>query len=271
MSKQMDILARRKVKDKIVNIVYLILPVLSISLLILLWVAASGGDNSMFPSPKATLDRLVVLSQKPIMKLNLFQHVMISLYRVLTALGAAWILGIAFGIMLGWNKKFNAFFGPIFEGFRSIPPIAWIPLITIWFGIGEFPKIVIVFIGAISPVVVNTKAGMSNIDSIYLDASRVFNANQRQQLFEIAIPSAIPAIFAGIRTSTSTGWMVVLAAEMLGAKSGVGFLIVRGMQSGDMPLILVAMITIGIVGAILAIVTQFVERLVCPWTAKASN
>jgi len=271
MTKQVDVLAKKRAKEKLMDKFYLILPVLSVALLILVWVVASGGNDSMFPSPKATLDRLIMMSEKPIMKLSLLQHVMVSLYRVLTALGAAWILGIAFGVLIGWNKKCNAVFGPIFEGFRAIPPIAWIPLITIWFGIGEFPKMLIVFIGAFAPVVVNTQAGMRNVDSLYLDVGKIFNANQRQQLMEIAIPSAIPAIFAGIRTSTSTGWMVVLAAEMLGAKSGVGFLIVRGMDSGDMPLVLVAMITIGIVGAILAITTQYIERLVCPWTAKRSN
>ena len=271
MSNQMDVLAKQRAHEKLMEKVYYILPFLSLTLLILLWVLASSSNNSMFPSPKETLDRLIAMSQKPIMRLSLFEHVMASLYRVLTALISAWILGIAFGVMIGWNKKCNALFEPIFSGFRSIPPIAWIPLVTIWFGIGEFPKILIVFIGAFAPVVVNTQAGMSNIESLYLDVGKIFNANERQMLLEIAIPSALPAIFAGIRTSTSTGWMVVLAAEMLGAKSGVGFLIVRGMDSGDLPLVLVAMITIGIVGAILAVVTQYIERSVCPWTVTRSN
>ena len=95
-------------------------------------------------------------------------------------------------------------------------------------------------------------------------------ADRRQMLFEIAIPSALDAIFAGIRTSTSAGWMVVLAAEMLGGKSGVGFLIVRGMDSGDYPLCLLSMISIGVVGYLLAILIQFLERIVCPWTVKKS-
>jgi ABC-type nitrate/sulfonate/bicarbonate transport system permease component len=89
-------------------------------------------------------------------------------------------------------------------------------------------------------------------------------------LFQIAIPSALDAIFAGIRTSTSAAWMVVLAAEMLGGKSGVGFLIVRGMDSLDLPLVLMSMIFIGVVGAMLAVVTQIVEGVLCPWTRKKS-
>lgn len=90
-------------------------------------------------------------------------------------------------------------------------------------------------------------------------------------LFEIAIPSALDAIFAGVRTSTSAGWMVVLAAEMLGGKSGIGFLITRGMDSGDYALCLLSMVCIGLVGALLAIITQLLERMVCPWTAKSQT
>lgn len=120
------------------------------------------------------------------------------------------------------------------------------------------------------PVVVNTQAGISNVLKEYLDIGTIFNANRPQMLFEVAIPSALDAIFAGIRNSTSAGWMVVLAAEMLGGKSGVGFLIVRGMDSGDYPLCLVSMISIGVVGYLLAILIQFLERIVCPWTVKKS-
>jgi len=90
-------------------------------------------------------------------------------------------------------------------------------------------------------------------------------------LFEIAIPSALDAIFAGLRNSTSAAWMVVLAAEMLGGKSGVGFLITRGQEAGDYALCLLAMVCIGVVGAFLAILIQLLERLVCPWTTRKSN
>ena len=128
--------------------------------------------------------------------------------------------------------------------------------------------VLIVFIGAVMPVVVNTHDGLKNVQKLYLDVGEVFNANKRQMLLEIAIPASYPQIFAGIRTSTSTAWMVVLAAEMLGANKGVGFLVVRGMEGNDLPLVLVAMITIGVIGALLAIITGFIERRLCPWDRK---
>ncbi len=251
--------------------VYAVLPVISLALLVLLWFWAAKNGNGSFPSPGQVLDRFILLEQKPIKKLEFFGHIWASLRRVFIALAVSWAIGISLGIVLGWNKKANAVIGPIFTAFRSVPPLAWVPLVTMWFGIDEFPKILIVFIGALMPVVVNTQAGIANVQRMYLDVGTIFNVNKRQMLFEIAVPSALDAIFAGVRTSTSAGWMVVLAAEMLGGKSGIGFLITRGMDSGDYALCLLSMIGIGLVGALLAILTQLLERMVCPWTAKRSS
>ena len=266
--KEEIVLSEFERKEIFRNRVYKVLPVIAIILLILLWVAASSNPMSKFPSPGAVWERYLKLLDRPIKNLGLLGHIWASLRRVFIALGCAWLIGISFGILIGWNKKCNALFGPIFTAFRAVPPLAWVPLMTIWFGTGEFPKVLIVFIGALMPVVVNTQAGISNVIKEYLDIGTIFHANERQMLFEIAIPSALDAIFAGIRNSTSAGWMVVLAAEMLGGKSGVGFLIVRGMDSGDYPLCLLSMICIGVVGYLLAIVIQLLERIICPWTRK---
>ena len=258
-------------KELLRSRLYRLLPILSILLLIGLWLLASTRPGTSFPSPMDVWARYIKFLDKPVKNLSLLGHIWASLKRVFIALGLAWVLGISFGILIGWNKKANALLGPIFTAFRVVPPLAWIPLITIWFGTGEFPKILVVFIGAVMPVVVNTQAGMSNVDQQYLDVGRIFNADKWQMLLDFAIPSALDAIFAGVRTSASAAWMVVLAAEMLGGKSGVGFLITRGMDSGDLPLVLLSMICIGIIGAILAIAMQLIERWVCPWTVRKSS
>lgn len=271
MSKQNIILSEAEKKDIKMKRIYAVLPVISVVLLITLWVVASSGGTSQFPSPMQTWERFIKLLGKPIKNLSIWGHILVSLKRVFIALVLSWILGISLGIVLGWSKKCNALIGPIFTAFRAVPPLAWIPLITIWFGTGEAPKILLVFIGALMPVVVNTQAGMSNVSKLYLDVGTIFSANGRQKLFQIAIPSALDAIFAGVRTSASAGWMVVLAAEMLGANSGIGFLITRGMDSADNALVLLSMICIGIVGAFLAIFTQIAEGVLCPWTRKRSS
>lgn len=263
-------LSAAEIREKRLNVLYKILPVLSVLLLIGLWLAASSGDTG-FPSPAEVWERTVRLFTKPIKKLNLIGHLLVSLRRIGLALLFNWTLGVAFGILIGWFPRARAFFGPMFNAFRAVPPLAWIPLITLWFGIGELPKVLIVIFGSLACIVVNVQAGMSSVEKLYLDVGTVFNATPRQRLMKIAIPSALDAIFAGVRTSTSAAWMVVLAAEMLGADAGVGFLISRGMDSIDMPLVLTGMIAIGIVGAILAIITQYAERLICPWTRRKKS
>lgn len=266
-------LSQAEIRERRLEILYKILPVVSVLLLIGLWLLASRDFNaavgSGFPTPAAVWSRTVRLFTRPVKKMNLIMHALVSLRRIGIALAFDWTFGIMFGILIGWFPKPRAFFSPLFDAFRAVPPLAWIPLITLWFGIGEFPKILIVIFGSLASIVVNVKAGLSAVDKMYLNVGTVFNATPSQTLLKIAIPSSLDAIFAGVRTSTSAAWMVVLAAEMLGSDSGVGFLISRGMDSIDMPLVLTGMIAIGIVGAILAIVTQFVERLLCPWTRKS--
>ncbi len=266
-------LSKAEIMEHRLEILYRILPLISVLLLVGLWMIASRDFNadvgSGFPTPAAVWDRTVRLFTRPVKKMNLIMHALVSLRRIGLALAFDWTFGIIFGIIIGWFPKPRAFFTPMFDAFRAVPPLAWIPLITLWFGIGEFPKILIVIFGSLASIVVNVKAGLSAVDKMYLNVGTVFNATPMQTLIKIAIPSSLDAIFAGVRTSTSAAWMVVLAAEMLGADSGVGFLISRGMDSIDMPLVLTGMIAIGIVGAILAILTQFVERLICPWTRKS--
>lgn len=253
---------------KAIGIITTIMPYISIGLFVLVWLSASAVNSELVPSPLMVYDRLVLLFSKPVMKLNLFGHIWASLQRVLLAMFFAIVVGVALGVMIGWNKKLRLTIGTLFEIIRPIPPIAWLPIVIMWFGIGEFPKVLIVFIGALMPIVINTYTGIKMVDSSILDMGRVFNASNRQLLFEIALPSAVPVIFAGIKTALGVGWMVVLAAEMIGAKAGVGFLITRGMEYYDVALIIVGMLSIGIIGALLSVVTDYVERLVVPWNQK---
>ncbi|MBS1419819.1 MAG: ABC transporter permease [Clostridia bacterium] len=262
-------LSAAEIREQRMKILYKILPIVSIITIITLWLIATNSSSGNFPSPADVWERTVRLFTHPVKKRNLILHILASLQRVGLALLFDWTFGIAFGIMIGWYPKLRAFFSPLFDAFRAIPPLAWIPLITLWNGTGELSKVIIVIFGSLQSIVINVKAGLSTVDKMYLDVGTVFNATPAQRLFKIAIPSSLDAIFAGVRTSTSAAWMVVLAAEMLGAgNAGVGLLISRGMDSMDMPLVLTGMIAIGLVGALLAIITQFAERLICPWTRK---
>lgn len=253
------------------HILYTIAPALSVVLLVLLWMQVSSGNSDLVPTPTMVWERFIKTFEKPINGQYIFGHIFASLKRVFIALIFSLGIGIPFGIMIGWNKTFNAIFGTLFELIRPIPPIAWLPLIVMWFGIGEFPKIIIVFIGTVTPIVVNTATGIRLVEPLNLDVGRMFNANQRQLLIDIALPSALQSIFAGFRTATSGGLMVVLAAEMIGAKAGLGFLITRGQDAFDVPLIMVGMLVIAIVGTLISIFTDYLERWVCPWTRNSES
>jgi ABC-type nitrate/sulfonate/bicarbonate transport system permease component len=247
------------------NIFYSSFSFLSILVLIILWISASKVNAELVPTPYMVGERVIQMFVKEISKLTLIGHILVSIRRVLVALAFSITVGVSLGVMIGWNKTFRLTIGTLFEIIRPIPPIAWLPIIIMSFGIGEFPKVLLVAIGTLMPIVINTYTGIRLVDPLNLDVGRVFNATEKQLLFEIAIPSAFPAIFAGIKNAIGVGWMVVLAAEMIGAKAGVGFLIIRGMEFFDVPLIMVGMISIGGVGAALSYGLDAIERRVVPW------
>ncbi len=244
---------------------YKVLPILAILLILVGWIAFSSFGNDLFPTPIAVFERFISTFTDPIGQTSFFGHVFASLQRVILGLLVAWVFGLFFGVLVGSNKYCKAIFGSILEIFRPIPPIAWIPIIIMWFGIGEFAKVVMVFIGTFFPVFVNTATGISLVDRINLDVGFIFGGKNTQVLKEIVIPTALPSIFAGIRTSVSSGWTVVVAAEMMGAQQGLGALVTRGWQAIDMALVLVAVIAIATIGAILAFLLNKAERLVTPW------
>lgn len=253
---------KKKQRQMVLDI---ILPIFGVLTILAFWLGFSHFRPELMPTPVEVAQRFVKTFTKPIAGTTLLGHAWASLRRVLTALLISWALGISFGILIGWNKKANAFFGSIFEVLRPIPPIAWIPIVIMWFGIGEFPKVLLVFIGTFVPLVINTSTGIKLVDKINMDVGKVFGGTNHQILREIVIPTALPSIFAGIRTSVSSGWTTVLAAEMLGAQKGLGALVTRGWQGSDLALVLVAVITIAVIGLLIAVILQKLEKVVCPW------
>lgn len=238
---------------------------LSYAIILIIWFLVSAQNQEFLPSPLDCLTKLGYLLQHPISKVSLGGHILASLKRVLSAVFLAVIIGIPLGLLMGWNKKVKAFIGPIFEFLRPIPPIAWIPLVILWFGVGEFSKVFLVCIGAIIPIIMNTYTGVKLVPEILLNVGKVYRANNWYMLKEIVMPASLPAIFAGIKTAVSSGWMIVLAAEMMASKSGVGFLITRGMESYDVSMIICSMLIIGVVGFAITICLTFAERRLCPW------
>ena len=230
------------------NILCSVLSILGFCTILLFWYVLSWLNPELMPTPFETLRNLIRMVLTPENGVSIFQHVWASFVRVIVAYIVATIAGIALGVAFGWSKKFYQYIGPIFELLRPIPPIAWIPLIIIWFGIGEVSKMAIVFIGAFVPVAVNTFSGILQIDPIYEKVGKILGANKKEMLFEIVIPASFPQILAGMKTALSQSWACVIAAEMIVAQKGLSEgLITSDYFTAVILLIIVSSITVPII------------------------
>jgi len=249
------------------------LSLLSPLILIIIWqaVAMAGIGGDLMPSPVKVVSEFFRMLFNKVGRYALAGHTYWSMRRVLIAFFVAIAMGLPLGLVMGWSRKFEAIVKPIFEIFRPIPPIAWIPLAILWFGIGETPKVFICWVGAFVPAVMNAYTGVRFTDPLLLDAARTLGANNRQLFVEVAVPSALPAIFAGLQNGLSLSWMCVLAAEMVGGREGVGFIILRGMDLLNPSMVIAGMITIGMVGALLAAGLRRLEGVVAPWLKAAAE
>ena len=221
-------------------------PVLLIVGFLLLWNSVSAAGKVRLPSPAEAMERMITIWSGNVAKHPMIYHV---------------------GIM-GWNKTFRAIFKPLFEVIRPVPPIAWVPLFTLWFGTGEFSRVAIITMGVFMPIVINSYSGVIMVPEINFQVGKVFGAKSTDMLFDVVLPSSLNAIFAGIRTALGGGWMVLLASEMLGAREGIGFLIMQGNSANDLTLSIVGMVMIGLFGALFAYGFDFLERWLCPWKRK---
>lgn len=241
-------------------------PVASFVIFLAFWQIVSMNSNpEFFPTPLMVWNEAMRLAVTPIGGNGILMHVCYSLRRVLIAYFWALLLGLPLGLYMGWNRVCEKIVMPVFELLRPIPPIAWIPIAILWLGVAEGSKVFICFVGAFVILVLNAYTGMRYVDPLLIDAARSFGSSRNQQFFNVAVPACLPSIFAGVQNALSMAWMCVLAAELVGAREGVGFIIIQGMDLNKPSMILVGMILIGIVGSLLASSLRWLERLLCPW------
>ncbi|MCR6544665.1 ABC transporter permease [Dehalobacterium formicoaceticum] len=202
---------------------------------------------------------------EPLAGKTIIGHVWISFRRVIIAFFIAAGIGIPIGVLMGFNKYAYAIIKPIFEFFKPMPPIAWISLSILWFGIGETSKIFIILIGAVVPVIINSFNGIRLVEPELYDCIRNLGANYRQEHIQVTFPASYPAIFAGLQVALSTSWTCVVAAELVGAREGVGFIIVQGMNVDNTAMIIAGMLVICLVSFLSSLAINYVERWLCPW------
>ena len=195
----------------------------------------------------------------------LLEHIVASTQRVLIAWGGVCVIAIPLGIAMGWWGRFNSYLNPIIELLRPIPPLAWIPISILWFGIGLQQNIFIIMIGCFFPVLLNTIHGVRGIDPVLIRAARNFCASDFMILRRVVLPAALPNIFTGARIGLGVAWMVLVAAELVAATSGLGFMIEDARNFLRTDVIFVGMIAIGFMGILMEGILRLIQSRLLVW------
>lgn len=242
---------------------YLILP----ALLIALWqgiVELGWVRPLLLPPPSRIASTFWAMTASG----ELPHHLAVSFARVLQGFAIASAIGLVLGVGIGLSRRLDRLTDLTVQLIKPIPPIAWIPLAILWFGIGETSKIYIIFLGAFFPVLVNTIDGIRQTDHRFVELAQVLEVSRARLIWQVVLPGALPSIMTGLRVGLMVAWMCVVAAELIAASSGVGFLIMDGRLLSQTDQVLVGMITIGAMGKILDILLKHLERRLVVWRAS---
>jgi ABC-type nitrate/sulfonate/bicarbonate transport system permease component len=215
----------------------------------------------MLPPPTAVFSAAVDLFNRGALMTNIFA----SLARVLIAVGMAGLLGVPLGLAMGWSPRIRVVVDPLLEFIRPIPPLAWIPLSILWFGIGDTQIEYIIFLAAFFPVCLNAMAGARDVDTYLLRAGLSLGARRWELFSTVVLPGAMPNIFTGLRVGLGIGWMALVAGELVAAPSGLGFMINNARTLFRSDYILLGMVLIGILGIMLDFVMRKAALLIMPW------
>lgn len=232
-------------------------------LLIAVWqlaIAIGGHDAALFPPPLKVGQALVHMVSDG----TVFTHISISLYRFFTGYLIAIVLAVILGLILGRLPVVWKVIDPVVQVLRPVSPIAWSPFIVLWFGIGNMPAIVIIFIAAFFPVLLSTVSAVKKVDQVYLRVAANFEMSQTELLRKIVLPASFPMIANGLHMALGSAWIFLVAGEMVGAQSGLGFLIVDARNSLSLDVVMAGIIVIGLLGLLLDRIIRLFEG----WVAK---
>jgi len=244
---------------------------ISIFVLFLIWWLATSFEwikPIYWPSFGAVGTRLEILLAEGFRNISLWDHVGISVYRVLSGVFYGSIVGIPLGLAMGLSSVARGMFDPIVEFIRPIPPLALIPLIILWFGIDEFAKIFLLFLASLFIMTISARAGVSSVRISKVHAAYSLGASKSQVLFRVILPNALPEIFTGLRTSMGVCWGTVVAAELVAADRGVGSMIMIAKNFLQTDTVVIGIFIIGLIGFGIEILMRLLERKLIPWRGK---
>lgn len=233
---------------------------------LLIWqlaVTAGHINQALFPSPAGVVKAFCELSLHGLKgstsNLPLISHISISLIRFFIGYLAAVVLGISFGLILGSFPGTFSYVNPLLQLLRPVAPVAWMPFIVLWFGIGDIPAIVIIFIAGFFPVLLSTVSAVQNLDPIYHKVAQNFGIKKGRYMLKIALPAALTQIITSLRLALGTSWIFLVSGEMVGAQSGLGFLVMDSKNCLRPDALLAVILVIGVIGLLLDTLIRLIE------------
>ena len=251
---------------------YLSISVAVVLLVLLLWQLAVQFqlvNTRFFDSPLGVVETILnkITDKKPDGGL-LFQHIWASAKVVWLGFLLAAVIGIPLGLFMGWFRLCDRVIRPLFEVIRPIPSLAWIPIVLLFLGIGVEARAVIIFTGCFVATVLNTYTGIRSTTQTLVNVAKTCGAGNLKIFWTVGVPSAMPMIFAGLKTSMGSAWGTIVAAEMLASSNGLGYMIQMGRSFGDVSLIMAGIIVIGILGFVSSGIVSLVESMALKWRPK---
>ncbi|WP_407310761.1 taurine ABC transporter permease TauC [Pseudomonas sp. nanlin1] len=232
------------------------------------WLATHLGwvDTVFLPAPEQLLVALQSLLQDGYLDVTLWQHIGTSLWRVLIALLAAVLTAVPLGLAMGLNPTLNAALDPLVEFYRPIPPLAYLPLMVIWFGIGELSKVLLIYLALFAPLLIATVGGVRRVDKARIQAIRCLGANRLQVVRHVILPSALPDILTGLRIALGVGWSTLVAAELIAANQGLGFMVQSAAQFLATDVVVVGILLIASIALALELGLRALQKRFASWS-----
>lgn len=239
--------------------------------LLLLWtVVVHGGlvEQKWLPGPAELVGHTWSLFTDGYRGTPLATHILVSIRRTAIGFSLAVLLGIPIGLAMGRYRTVGALLGPIFALLRPIPPIAFIPLAVLYLGLGEASKIVLIFLAPFMFIVLNAEAGVRSVSSSWIRAGQMLGFSRRQLFTRVLLPGSLPSIMVGVRTGAAVSWALVVAAELLSAQEGLGYMVASAGNFFDLKTVYAGIFLIGIIGFLLDLVARDVEKRLLHWQGR---
>ncbi|MGE8066666.1 taurine ABC transporter permease TauC [Pseudomonas sp. NPDC089569] len=257
--------ARRSLSTRWISVLTLI------ALIVIWWaVTASGLIEPLFlPPPSAVVQKGWLLATSGYMDSTLWQHLKASLARIGLGLGFAVLTAVPVGIAIGANRIARGVIDPLIEFYRPIPPLAYLPLIVIWCGIGELSKVLLIYLAIFAPIAIATATGVRTVDPAKLRAAQSLGATRAQLIRHVILPSALPDILTGVRIGLGVGWSTLVAAELIAATSGLGFMVQSAAQFLVTDVVVLGILVIALIAFAMEMGLRALQRKLVPWHGQA--